>query len=209
LLTQPDLARRRSRSHHRDTIIAKTQRGRDAVHQIKSTTDRMASPATSAILSGKVESFDARSVVGVDNAPEQADEGLAFGFGQYLEELGLGAKRDVVEPSQLGLPGWGERDALAAAVVWVAVAVDEPASFDLVEVADEVAAVDGEAVGEFVLGEWSEVRQCGEYGEVGQPQVVFRERLDQQAVANAGDCAGEVGRQAEQGWGADLVVHAA
>jgi hypothetical protein len=39
--------------------------------------------------------------------------------------------------------------------------------FDVVEVANEVALVDGQAVGELVLREWSEVGECGEYRERG------------------------------------------
>jgi len=56
----------------------------------------------------------ALAVGGVDDAAEQCGERLAFGFGKHLQELGLGTQRDLVEASELGPPGWGQRYALTA-----------------------------------------------------------------------------------------------
>lgn len=84
---------------------------------------------------------------------------------------------------QLGSLG-SQGGALAAAAVRVAFALHQPAALHLVEVANQVAAVEPEAVGEHVLGERSEVRQTGQHGEVRQPQAVRTERLHQRPVTD-------------------------
>jgi hypothetical protein len=152
--------------------------------------------------------FEAGLVVGVEDAAKQGDEGLLFVLGECLKELRLGAECDVVEAPELGSARWSQGYMLAAAVLGVAFALDESALIDVVEVADEVAAVDGEPVGEFVLRERPEVGQRGEDGEVWQSEFLCRECFDQQAVAYTCRGAGEVRRQAEQGGWAELVVHA-
>lgn len=86
-------------------------------------------------------------------------------------------------------PGRSERDALAAAVVRVALTTDQAALFDRVEIADQMAPVEAEPVGEVVLGERAEVGEPGQHREVRQPQIVFGERVDQQEVTDPGDMA--------------------
>lgn len=64
-----------------------------------------------------------------------------------------------------------------------------------------MAAVEAEAVGEFVLGEGAEVAEAREDREVGEAEAVFPEGLDQGAVADPGDVTRQVGGQGQQGRG--------
>jgi hypothetical protein len=99
-----------------------------------------------------------------------------------------------VEASELSPTGCRQGHVLTAAVLRVALALDESTLLDVVEVANKMASVDGEAVGELVLRERPEVGERREYSEVRQPKVVFRQRLDQQSVTHACRSAGEVRR---------------
>nr|BBJ53819.1 hypothetical protein SAVMC3_64480 [Streptomyces avermitilis] len=61
-----------------------------------------------------------------------------------------------------------------------------------------MAAVEAEAVGQFVLGERAEVAEPHQYREVREPQVVLLERLDQRPVSDPGDMAREIGGECEE-----------
>ncbi len=88
---------------------------------------------------------------------QQPDKCLALGAGQDTDRVHLGAEGGVDELLAQAVAGVGECDVLSAAVVAVSGACDVPLVLEAVEVADEMAAVELEPVGELVLGQWSEV----------------------------------------------------
>jgi hypothetical protein len=91
------------------------------------------------------------SVVGDQDAAEQRNQDLALGLGEDLKVVGLGALRDRQEPPLQRPPGWSKGDALTAPVLGIADTLDKPVLLDVIEIADEVASVETEAIGKFVL----------------------------------------------------------
>jgi hypothetical protein len=104
-------------------------------------------------------------------------------------------------------PGLGERDVLSPSVFGVALSLHKPALLEQVDVADEMASLDVEAIGELVLRQRPEVGERGENGSMRQPQVMLGQPVQQETVADPRDIARKVRRQREQARGPDLVIH--
>jgi hypothetical protein len=119
----------------------------------------------------------ARSVVGDQHATEQRDQRPALGFRENLKVLRLGALGDGQEPPLQRPPGWCEGDALTAAVIGVPDTLDKPVLLDVIEIADQVASVETEAIGKLVLRERSEIGESRKHAEMRQSKIVFREGL--------------------------------
>src|SRR5439155_2909618 len=79
-------------------------------------------------------------------AHQQRVEGLAVGRVERREELLLDLLGDPAEPDELPLAVGGEADDVAAPVGGIALPHDQAALLELVEQADELAAVDAERV---------------------------------------------------------------
>jgi len=67
-------------------------------------------------------------------------------------------RRDRPQIAEERAASRGEGHSLAPLVVWVAVARHEAPLLDVIEIADQVAPIDVEAVRELVLGERPEIR---------------------------------------------------
>jgi len=91
------------------------------------------------------------SVVGDQDAAEQGNQRLALRLGEDLKVVRLGALRDRQEPPLQRPPGWSKSDPLTASILGIADTSDQPVLLDVIEIADEVAPVETEAIGKFVL----------------------------------------------------------
>jgi len=85
-------------------------------------------------------------------AEEQRVEPRALLGAERREELVLDLARERPQPAEGGGALGGERDEMPAAVVRIAAALDEALLLELVEQADELAAVVAEGVGDRALG---------------------------------------------------------
>jgi hypothetical protein len=133
-----------------------------------------------------------QAVVRLQDAGEERDQGLALGRREAVEQRGLGPLRHWLQEPPEPLSGAGEHDVLAPSVRGVALSVHEAPLLEQVDVADQMAALDVQALGELVLRERSEVRQRGEDGDVGEAHVVLGQRVQQEPLADARDVAGQV-----------------
>jgi hypothetical protein len=145
-------------------------------------------------------------VLGFQNPTQQTRQRLTLAVAERAQELCAGLLGSSMKVHQLRLSFWGERDALAAAIVLVALAADQTAVFEMVDVADEMAAIAIEMVSELVLGERPEVREGSEHGEMWHAQIALGQRIGEQANTDPGDIAREIDRQRKQGGGTHLMV---
>src|SRR6266536_5644938 len=113
-----------------------------------------------------------RPCVVVQEARQEPDQLVAFGLGQWREQVVLDGGDQFVELSQVAAAVRGDGDDVAAAVGGIGGAFDEAAAGELVDDGDQIAAVDAGAAAQCRLARRAELLPRREHGVV--PFAVVR-----------------------------------